>query len=554
MLFDTNLKEDDINNNAFSLMLQREDGTYEESNSDTWPAYMILNDEKSGCVDVNNNIIENALSFNSDANTVRIKTRSSCYCYLYFDLPQKYTITLELKNATSDELVKEIYAKTNYDFNISGDTGYKFANYICTNGQNGNFNNGIFTIESITNNTTCTISYVQNLSGTGMVNYKTQNNDHYSYYKVRIYGNVPDGTTGSGIYEGDDWSYNEFLNCYEKEFKYLDNITIPDPSEMFLIDGYKDNNNYTRVIKELDGFFWIVPIYESVRNGVLEVHAGSIIGNCITLWPRKDVLNAATNNQRMVVKKIDNGYYHIGTVDSTDPNEYKGVFEPANNLLSWDGLDAEINHGYYKRFEYSSTKTWKQIKFNTLDETSTLQQWALIYDSHGNFFIKNKETGDYVRNGSTACNYPDCKRSAVGSDLKYSSLNLTWYDERTRDETVNYIGNYEIPIITVPLELFKEEDANRYSFVNIDSMLTKDIFYNSEYYKYLRYSDSSLEFYYDSDSYNYVFSPSSDIEKLLAFKGTITESQSIISKGTSDYALSDIDGDIIHLYPSWIKE
>ncbi len=88
ILEDVKLQENTIKNDGFALMLQKEDGTYTESTSSSWPTDMNFNSELSGCVDVNGNKIYNSLSFDSNNNLITVQTNTTSYCYVYFDLKQ----------------------------------------------------------------------------------------------------------------------------------------------------------------------------------------------------------------------------------------------------------------------------------------------------------------------------------------------------------------------------------------------------------------------------------------------------------------------------------
>jgi len=79
-------EENIIKNNAFAIMLEQSDGNYVESSDKIWPSDMIFNNEKSGCVDKDGNIIENALLFDTTSNTATVYTETTGNCYLYFDL------------------------------------------------------------------------------------------------------------------------------------------------------------------------------------------------------------------------------------------------------------------------------------------------------------------------------------------------------------------------------------------------------------------------------------------------------------------------------------
>ncbi|MBQ7031920.1 MAG: hypothetical protein IJN13_06140 [Bacilli bacterium] len=130
-------------NSMFAIMLEQEDGTYKEDNSNTWPAdeIRIYDQDKSGCVDTNGNKIENSLSYNIDTKNVSIRTKEASSCYIYFSFPP---YMCDDYNNAAECLINET------DVWNSGleDDGYRYVgeitdNYICfgTNDKNACINN-----------------------------------------------------------------------------------------------------------------------------------------------------------------------------------------------------------------------------------------------------------------------------------------------------------------------------------------------------------------------------------------------------------------------------
>ena len=71
-------------NKGLAILIEQEDGTYKESTNNSWPEDMMFNEEKSGCLDSNGKAIENSLTYENGIAT--IKSNSTSYCYLYFDM------------------------------------------------------------------------------------------------------------------------------------------------------------------------------------------------------------------------------------------------------------------------------------------------------------------------------------------------------------------------------------------------------------------------------------------------------------------------------------
>ena len=87
----TNLDEVNLNinnSNMFAIMLEQEDGTYKEDTTNTWPTSgYTYNASMSGCIDINGNRIEDALTYDKENNKASVNTTNTSYCYLYFSIP-----------------------------------------------------------------------------------------------------------------------------------------------------------------------------------------------------------------------------------------------------------------------------------------------------------------------------------------------------------------------------------------------------------------------------------------------------------------------------------
>ena len=84
VLDNVKLKGTSSKRRGLAIMIEQEDGTYKESTSSIWPEDMMYNDEKSGCIDDKGNTIDGALTY--EGGVANIRTKSSSYCFLYFDL------------------------------------------------------------------------------------------------------------------------------------------------------------------------------------------------------------------------------------------------------------------------------------------------------------------------------------------------------------------------------------------------------------------------------------------------------------------------------------
>lgn len=88
-LAEVNLTENN-SKESFAVLIEQTDGSYIEQdvNIKTWPTSdkYNYNTEKSGCIDLNGNLLLNVLSYDSDTGVATVDTANTSYCYLYFDL------------------------------------------------------------------------------------------------------------------------------------------------------------------------------------------------------------------------------------------------------------------------------------------------------------------------------------------------------------------------------------------------------------------------------------------------------------------------------------
>ncbi len=109
-------------NNMFAIMVKGENGEY--STSDEFPGTgYIINKEKSGCMDNNNQLIPNSLSYDEKEQKVIVNTGQTTYCYLYFDKSNAKELIQQLRSTQglSDAPVGGMYRYQ----------GTNADNYIC---------------------------------------------------------------------------------------------------------------------------------------------------------------------------------------------------------------------------------------------------------------------------------------------------------------------------------------------------------------------------------------------------------------------------------------
>ncbi|MBQ7031932.1 MAG: hypothetical protein IJN13_06200 [Bacilli bacterium] len=119
------------NANMFAIMLEQDDGTYKEDTSSTWPTSgYTYNASMSGCIDINGNRIEDALTYDKENNKASVNTTNTSYCYLYFSIP---------KWCNEDETASECLLRnpttslnnTNVEAGMYRYQGTDAMNYVC---------------------------------------------------------------------------------------------------------------------------------------------------------------------------------------------------------------------------------------------------------------------------------------------------------------------------------------------------------------------------------------------------------------------------------------
>jgi len=427
-----------------------------------------------------------------------------------------YSVTLSLSNVQADKTSAVVPLGGTATFNLTPSSGYKFSNISCSNSQDYTFENGVLTVKNLNKNTVCQIKYVTSLVAP----------TNPTEYSVRIYGNAPAGTNAQRVYTGSDWVYNSSGGYYEKKFNYGVAATLPDPSELYSVASYQDTNNYTYGVKDYSGFFYIRNVYPYLCNSTLDVRSQVALGNSIIIWLYKDPGASGSNNQWFNFEKLSNGYYMIKTLDVSTSKVY--AFTSTATLDLWTGITEETNNGNYNEFG-----TYYRVVLANPNSSDDMQQWALIPDGNGFFYIKNKATGQYVRAGSTKY-----------LSTKYPSTACTTYETLNSDGVHNPIaptGNRELPLITT--SNFSESDyfkwhLHTYQAASGTTDPRRDMFY----YKYFKYGDRSVAF----------VEPPYSPPNILNYSGSVDEKTQTVSKGTYNFDLSNVNGDIVHLYPEWV--
>ena len=175
-----------INNSFLTLMLEQEDGTYQESTSNTWPGEgYIFNSELSSCQN------GGELSYDSENNKVILYNNKSDGCYVYFDIyiyNKPVINSINLTEATNNSITISVLAteETNPISNYY---------YIINDGTPVSTTSNTYTFSGLDSGTTYTIKvYVVDSedysSDTSSLNVETENPIFLADWIINQYNNI----------------------------------------------------------------------------------------------------------------------------------------------------------------------------------------------------------------------------------------------------------------------------------------------------------------------------------------------------------------------------
>jgi len=155
-----------INNNMFAIMIEQDDGTYNESKDNKWPTDgYVYSESMSGCVDENGNKLEGILTYNNETNVATVDTTSTSHCYLYFE---KESCVVPITNL----LLNSSFENTGWNNCIYSTSIKKYGNYSC----------------QMTGTTSIPELVTQNYNAINL------NSNHIYYVRTEVYTNTPNGS------------------------------------------------------------------------------------------------------------------------------------------------------------------------------------------------------------------------------------------------------------------------------------------------------------------------------------------------------------------------
>ena len=190
MIYTTNERKE-INNSFLTLMLEQEDGTYQESTSNTWPGEgYIFNNELSKCQN------GGELSYDSETNKVILHSNKSDGCYVYFDIYNKPIInSINLTETTNNSITINVSV-------TEGTNPISNYYYVINDGTPVSTTSNTYTFSGLDSDTTYTIKvYVVDSEGyssdTSSLSVETDDTVLLAEWVINEYGGVQGN---NGIY------------------------------------------------------------------------------------------------------------------------------------------------------------------------------------------------------------------------------------------------------------------------------------------------------------------------------------------------------------------
>ena len=205
-----NKKEENKN---ISIILETEEGNLE---SDTFPN---KNEYEYSSLVCENTSDEGKATFNEEQWKLNLSVEEKVIdgnfnCTIHFK-EKTYEVKVEVENGIiTGDTTKSVNYNESITFTINPTIGYYNPTVSCTNNQSGNINGNTLTISNVTNNTTCTVIYIEYERLTNLI--KSQNTIKSS--PVTTPGKDA-ATTNEGLIKGDVDDYGSNMYYFRGDIK-----------------------------------------------------------------------------------------------------------------------------------------------------------------------------------------------------------------------------------------------------------------------------------------------------------------------------------------------
>ena len=456
-----------INNSFLTLMLEQEDGTYQESTSNTWPSgNYAFNSELSRC--------ENGgeLRWNREQGIVELLSNKSDACYVYFDLYNVVTITnvSATKTTNSVTLTVTVDAGANpvatYYFSMDGGNSYQTSN------------TSSYTFSNLTDNTTYTFQvYAVDTAG-------YESNEETIEVTTDNYVNpVVNSVTATNVSNDSitvSVSASAGTSAIQTYYYSINNGSYTSSSSnSYTFNGLSAGQSYSiRVyVKDTNGVDSNVYTINAETESVTYIcNTGTNLATCIKnqytsqgsnglYYHTSSLANSAGDSSYRYAGANPNNYVCFGSTASTCPSDnlYRiiGVFGNQVKLIK----NTSIGNYYWSGSNSSRINRWSSSTLNTgtLNGTyisglsSTWQNkiattnWKVGGMIYSNGIRTPKAAYNYeVGSSSSSTTYSAKIGLMYVSDYGYAASNSNWttglssYDSTTvRDNNWMYLGSEE---------------------------------------------------------------------------------------------------------------
>jgi len=384
-------------NSMFAIMLEQDDGTYDESGSNTWPTdgSRTYNKELSGCIDANGNSIDNALSYDAVNNKVILRTQQASMCYLYFSFPPP-DITITLSGTTG-----------------TNQTGKYVKSLDCGSTGSGTFNHIYQRLEigSITAPAECTLKYTADTATYTTLKSKVETvnaSQNYNSHGYRYSGKAPKNWVW---FNGEKWRIiGSIPTCTSSGCATSENLVKIIRSESIGAYVYDASSTSSSSLKGAWGsntLYSLLNTYYYATNATKmngQTHAGCYVFHTSSNQPKPncDYSEIGILSSSYYGKMVKNVYWNTGasTFEAT-PSEAYATEIGKQTISGYIGLMTASDWGYAASSSFHSIDMFSYTSSsNKATETSWIfnngYEWVSIQSSTSTYRALQVHVSGYL--------------------------------------------------------------------------------------------------------------------------------------------------------------
>jgi len=369
ILDNVKLKGATTKKSGLAIMIEQEDGTYKESTSSTWPEDMMYNDEKSGCIDDKGNAIDGALTY--EGGVANIRTKSSSYCFLYFDLI-KDDVTIAISTDGESGVMPSSGKYTNSATCSSGSIAWsdKYQR---------------IEIGDLTKQSMCNLTFIKDTSSKTLLKNKVEEvnvNNNYDSNGYRYSGKNPDNYI---------WFNNEMWRIIGSIPTKIDSdgtienlVKIIRNTPIGTLSSDAKSSGYTAVWGNNTLYNLLNSYYYGALDATETDYCSTSSGNGFTKTNCNYTIKGIKQNG-YYGKMIKEVYWYNGPGVTAGIASYSFTREKESNVLGYIGLMAASDYGYAADSSYHSTYLSKYVN------SAIVTDW--LY-AHGDERLISKLSGE----------------------------------------------------------------------------------------------------------------------------------------------------------------